>query len=296
MAKHIKERIDRLLAGSTVPSDNAGSERTITEADASHLDRIIEGVELGVEQMRVRLEQQERATPREYCPHALSVPFTLVNRNQPNSFKNFPRHWLDAEGGRAPRTYSLQHGQFSYDIVPERFARERQDVFGQYDARYNLVRMPEGFNPSSPFALIPFYHEMVHVAQGSQLRARMGEEAFRNFYDGSKRIILPFEIEAYGLQFEMMDRLLGGWLRAGAAAGASAERMNALMSQLKAQEQHRWLAQNILAGMKIFFPHGWRDDRSSSCSSAFADAMRRTYAPEGQLYTLDARGLPVPLR
>jgi hypothetical protein len=295
LARSARGRIDALLAGGAplAPAEST-EERVITREDGEKMERIILGVETGMARMRAMLEEQMRSHQGPSLG-ALFVPFSLVDRNRSNPFKNFPRHWLDMHEGRTSASYSIGYGQYSYDIVPERFAREREDVFGHYDAQHNLVRMPEGFDPSCLFELILLYHEILHVAQSHALRARMGDEAYSRFRDGSKKILLPHEVEAYAVQFEMMDRLLGGWPRAGAAEGDSPKRLERLMAQTNGKEKHRWLAANMLQAMRVFYPYGWRDDCYPPCNREFHDALKRSYAREGKLYIYDAQGLPVPL-
>ncbi|ALM09724.1 MAG TPA: hypothetical protein DEB30_00855 [Candidatus Peribacter riflensis] len=295
LAIQVRTQIDRLLSCVPASSAPASGERTITHAEAQSMDAIIMGVEKGMDRLHSLLEERMQSDTG-YVPGGMSVPFSLVDHNRSNHYKNFPKTWLDMHEGRSSSSYRIGHGQFGYDLVPERFAQERNDVFGQYDARHNIIRMPEGFDPSCLFDLVLLYHELCHVAQNHSLRQRMGDDEYVRFYGcGEKRVLLPMEIEAYALQFEMMDRVLGGWLRSGAADGNSPQRLDALMTQMNGKEKHRWLAGNMLDGMRAFFPHGWRDDRSPPASSAFSRSVQRSYSNEGRLYTLDAQGLPVPL-
>lgn len=304
LARSVLADIHRLLgdpvAGPVAAAPTAqhnDDERVITSADVQMMERIIEGIERGMQQLEAKVDDQLRRNPS-YAPQALSVPFQLLRGNIGNPYKNFTKVWLAMHEGRGPSAYRIGYGQYGYDFVPERFAKERGDVFGNYDAQNNIIRMPEGFNPDCLLEIFLIFHEILHAFQNHALRERIGDARYRAFYEkveGQHRVLLPQEVEAYGVQFEMMNIALGGWLQAGAKEGDSEARIDRLLAETGGGLKHRELARSMLTGIRVMYPHGWRDDKQPPCSGAFYQGVKQAYANEGILYVYDRQGLPVPL-
>jgi hypothetical protein len=298
LARNVRARIEKILATERPMEDLQGrhetDERTITAEDANAMEALIVGIESGMERLHTLLRERMGKNNRPQLPEVL-LPCQAAALNRQNPYRNFSRHWLDASEGKTPMTYELRPNQYSYDIVHTRFIEKKKHVFGAYEPRLNLIRMREGFDPSRLMELCMVYHEIVHVLQAHVFIARMGMNEYQRFVSDGQRLILSFEVEAYAMQFEMMDIIAGGWLHEGVADGDSPERMQRLLTEFEGSEQHKGIASSTLRSMKFFFPYGWQPTKDPVCTPAFRTLLQTAYGKEGQLYDFDIWGNLVPL-
>lgn len=168
----------------------------------------------------------------------------------------------------------MQLYQFSMAQVPR---STFEDPLGDacFNPQYNIVTIPDDFNPDNIVDLFSFYHELQHVRQFHEMLERVGPQTYFSFVSNAQNFLPHFEVEAWALNLEGLDRYVRHQLRNDATLPVNPTQLDAYARLLRVPPEKFGLLESLLKGTKMFFPHGLAH---GTVSPSFASPLVASYA------------------
>lgn len=233
------------------------------------LDKILE--EMGPEMDK--LEDRVRANSDDTAPAHLFSPFDILRRNRTNSFRNHHRNLEQLAAGGTPKA-GMKPFQFAV-ALSSRVDWEKPDGEAVFNPQYNVVTFADDFDPKSQFDLFIACHELQHVRQLHEMLHAIGPQQYFQIFTPKHENFFPhFEVEAWALQLEGIDRYLGRALSRDAAQPITDARVAQFLEALNAKPERAALAKSLMQGAQLFFPHGIKNGR---VPAAFSTPLMQTY-------------------
>ncbi len=220
---------------------------------------------------------------------AITNPFHFLNANKGNTLKNFETASRVALTQGMPVESILlalnDPRHYGYRLIPDSALRGTGIMIGTIPIQRS-VGISEKYDFKNTLNRLTMVHELVHLAHQALQRKKNMMEFLRFHASGRKHVIIDEEYDAYVVEIETLDLLLGGELREGKA------RPEDILKRFSLPEDHRTPITMLCMMAERYFPVGRVDAPYPKAYTTFVD---RAVAHDGyELRRYGQPGVPRP--